>query len=90
MSKMEITSKLSVELTTRINLGRQGAHAQLSILDIAHKPLDNLKRVKERFREIKELTNEINHNDLTYYFKANIARKRFNDLNNDIELFRNL
>ena len=31
--------------------------------------------VKGRFDEIKELTDEINQNDLTYYFKGNTARK---------------
>ena len=37
------------------------------------------KLVNERFDEIKELTDEINHDDLTYYFKGNTARKRFGD-----------
>ena len=32
--------------------------------------------VKERLNEIKELTNEINQNDLIYCFKGNTARKR--------------
>ena len=43
--------------------------------------------VKEKFDEIKELTNEINQNELIYYFKGNTARRRFDDFNNDIELF---
>ena len=30
--------------------------------------------VKERFDEIKKLTDEINHNDLMYYFKG---RKKY-------------
>ena len=58
--------------------------------DDEHK--DNYKEmfeelVKERFDEIKELTNEINRNDLIYYFKGNTDRKRFDDLNNGIKLF---
>ena len=43
------------------------------------------KVVKERFDEIKELTDEISQNDLTYYFKGKTARKRFDDFNNGIE-----
>ena len=43
------------------------------------------KLVKERFDEIKELTDEISQNDLTYYFKGKTARKRFDDFNNGIE-----
>ena len=46
--------------------------------------------VKERFDEIKELTNEINQNSLTYYFKGNTARKRFDDFFNGIELFKKI
>ena len=46
--------------------------------------------VKKRFDEIKELTNEINQNDLTYYFKGNTARKRFDDFNNGIKLFEKI
>ena len=42
--------------------------------------------VKERFDEIKKLTDEINQNDLTYYFKGNNARKRFDDFKNSIGL----
>ena len=35
-----------------------------------------LKRLtKETFDEIKELTDEINQNDLTYYFKGNTFKK---------------
>ena len=53
---------------------------------------DNYKEVfeelvKEKFDEIKELTNEINQNELIYYFKGNTARRRFSDFNNGIELF---
>ena len=43
--------------------------------------------VKERIDEIKRLTDEIKKNDLTYYFKGDAARKRFNDFNNGIEHF---
>ena len=37
--------------------------------------------------EIKGLTDEIDHDNLIYYFKNNIARKSFNDFDNGIELF---
>ena len=42
---------------------------------------------KERFDEIKKLTNQINHNNLIYHFKGNAARKGSDDFNNDMELF---
>ena len=48
------------------------------------------KPVKERFDEIKQLTDEINHDDLIYYFTGNTARKKFHDFNNNIELFRKI
>ena len=48
------------------------------------------KLVKERFDKIKELSSEINDDDLKYYFKRYTARKRFDDFNNAIELFRNI
>ena len=53
---------------------------------------DNYKKIsekllKERFDEITELTDEINKNDLKYYFKGNILRKRFDDFSNCIKLF---
>ena len=56
---------------------------------------DNYKEIfeklaKERFDEIKELTNEISHDDLMYYFKGNTATKRFNDFNNGIELSKRI
>ena len=44
--------------------------------------------VKERLDEIKELIDEISFNDSTYYFKCNTTRKRFDDLNTNIELFK--
>ena len=47
------------------------------IIKIIIKKFEEL--VKERFDEIKELTNEINHGDLIYYFNDNTARKRFDD-----------
>ena len=40
--------------------------------------------VKERFDEIEEL----NQNDLLYYFKGNTVRKRFHDFNNGIEILK--
>ena len=43
--------------------------------------------VKEKFDEIKELSNEINQNELIYCFKGNTVRRRFDDFNNGIELF---
>ena len=36
---------------------------------------------------MKELIYQVNNDDLTYYFKSNTAKKRFNDFNNGIELF---
>ena len=51
------------------------------------KILDNV--VKERFDEVKELTDEIDYNDLIYYFKNNNNRN-FNDFDNGIELFKNM
>ena len=42
---METTSKVSLELTTRMNLGRWGVRAKLSILDVVYKPLRSLERV---------------------------------------------
>ena len=56
---------------------------------------DNYKKIfeellKERFGEIKELTDEVKQNDLTYYFKGNTARKRFHNFNNSIELFKKI
>ena len=38
----------------------------------------------------KELTYETNYDDLKYYFKGDIARKRLDDFNNCIELFRKI
>ena len=35
---------------------------------------------------MKELTNEINQNYLTYYFKGNADREIFDNFNNGIEL----
>ena len=32
----------------------------------------------------------MNQNDLIYYFKGNTFRKRFNDFNNNIELFKKI
>ena len=53
----------------------------------------NYKKVFEKlviFDEIKELTNEINQNDLIYYFKSHASRKRFDNFNNGIELFKKI
>ena len=47
------------------------------------------EEIKERFDEIKELINEINENDLWYYFTGNTARKKVDGLNNGIELSKN-
>ena len=46
--------------------------------------------VKEKFDEIKELTNEINQNDLRYYFKGNTVIKIFDEFNNGIKLFEKI
>ena len=42
------------------------------------------KIVKERFDEIKELTDKTNQNDLIYYFKANTVTKKIDNFNNGI------
>ena len=42
----------------------------------------------KRFDKIKNFINEINQNDLTYYFPSNTAGKRFHDFNNGIELLK--
>ena len=44
------------------------------------------KRVKGKFDEIKDLTYETNHDYLTYYFKNDTAKKRFDDFNNGIDV----
>ena len=49
-----------------------------------------LKTQLKKFDEIKLLSDVIKHNQLNYYLKGNRARKRFNDLNNGIELFRKI
>ena len=46
-----------------------------------------IELVNERFDKIKELTDEINHDNLLYHFKGNTAGKRFDDFNNGMELF---
>ena len=48
------------------------------------------KLAQEKFDEIKELTYEIDYDDLTYYFTGNKARKTFDDFNNEKELFRKI
>ena len=40
------------------------------------------KPVKEKFNEMKELTYEINHDDLIYYFTGDTSKKNFDNLNN--------
>ena len=57
---------------------------------------DNYKEIfeellkKERFDEIIELTNEMNQNDLTYFFYFEGNTQWFNDFNNGIELFEKI
>ena len=46
--------------------------------------------VKEIFGKIIELTDEINENNLVYFFKDNSTRKRFDNFNNGIKLFRKI
>ena len=42
--------------------------------------------VQEKFDEMQELTDEINQNDLTYYFQGNTFRKRSKDFDDsDLE-----
>ena len=40
--------------------------------------------------EIKELADVKSQTNLAYYFKGNTAGKRFDDFNNDIELFKKM
>ena len=57
---------------------------------------DNYKEIfeellkKERFDETIELTNEMNQNDLTYFFYFEGNTQWFNDFNNGIELFEKI
>ena len=46
--------------------------------------------VDERFDKIKELSDEINPDDLINHFRANTARKRYYDFKNEIKLFNKL
>ena len=46
--------------------------------------------VKERFEEIKQSNNNINHENLIFYFKSNNARKRFDGFSNCIKLLRKI
>ena len=39
---------------------------------------------KERFNKIIDLTDEINKNDLVYYFKGNSTRKKFDEFKSGI------
>ena len=60
-----------------------------------HDHKDNYKEifekiVIEKLDEIEELTDEINPNYLIYYFKGNTFRKRSDDFNNGIELFKTI
>ena len=48
------------------------------------------KTVKEKCDEIKKISDEIDHNDLMYYFKNNTATKDFNYFENGIEHFRKI
>ena len=57
-----------------------------------HKSIDKKifdRVVIERFDEIKELTNEIDHDDLIYHFKNN-TNKNINDFDDGIELFQKI
>ena len=42
--------------------------------------------VKEKCDEIRAITDEINHDYLTYCFKEDTAKKRFHDFNNGIKI----
>ena len=52
---------------------------------------DNYNEIFEELRKIwwdKRINQWINRNSLTYYFKGNTARKRFDDFSNGKELFK--
>ena len=44
--------------------------------------------VKDNAHEIRELSDETNHDYLTYYFKGDTAKKRFDDFNDGIKFFK--
>lgn len=46
--------------------------------------------MKEWFDEIIELTDEINLDDLIYYFRKESSRKRFDEFENGINLFEKI
>ena len=56
--------------------------------DIYKEILDQI--VKEKIDNIRELTDEINDHYLRYYFIGDTARKRFDDFNNGIEIFKEI
>ena len=54
--------------------------------NLSHKEIFE-ELVRERFDEIRELTNEANLDGLIYYLKGNTARKIFDDFDNRIKHF---
>ena len=50
MAILETTSKVSLELATRMNLGRRSARAKLSMLDIVHQPLHSPEKVIRKWK----------------------------------------
>ena len=46
--------------------------------------------VDERFDKIKELSDEINSDDLIHHYRGNTARKRYDDFKTEIKLFNKL
>ena len=45
---------------------------------------------KKNWLNKKKITDEIKHDDLTYCFTRNNVRKRFDDFNDGIEIFRKI
>ena len=43
--------------------------------------------IGKKIDQIRELTNEIKHDYLTYYFKGDASKRRFDDFNNGTKLF---
>ena len=62
MFKIETTSKVSLEFTSRINLGRRGARAEHWILDIANEPPNSQQKAKAINRRKNQFSWEIFQN----------------------------
>ena len=48
------------------------------------------KLIQEKFDRINELSDKTGHDDLIYYFKNDVVKFFFNNIDNGIELFRKI